>query len=185
VVRAVAASLSVAVVGAIAYLIYDIELSRGAQLPGGDLRLLALVAYTVLVLVIGSVVTYFVVPILAFEKLGPIASVKRSGEIIKRTWGESLVGAVGLGALTFLLFLPGVALIAFGFWRAAQGHPEPNWTPLGLSLLFALGYFIVVGLVTSALKQIFIAGTYVYATRGQIAPGFSAETVGHAFLGKK
>jgi hypothetical protein len=62
VVRAVAASLSVAVVGAIAYLIYDIELSRGAALPGGDLRLLALVAYTVLVLVIGSLVTYLVVP---------------------------------------------------------------------------------------------------------------------------
>jgi hypothetical protein len=62
VVRAVAASLSVAVVGAIAYLIYDIALSRGATLPGGDLRLLALVAYTVLVLVIGSIVTYLVVP---------------------------------------------------------------------------------------------------------------------------
>ena len=60
--RAVAASLSVAVVGAIAYLIYDIALSRGATLPGGDLRLLALVAYTVLVLVIGSLVTYLVVP---------------------------------------------------------------------------------------------------------------------------
>ena len=60
--RAVAASLSVAVVGAIAYLIYDIALSRGATLPGGDLRLLALVAYTVLVLVIGSLVTYVVVP---------------------------------------------------------------------------------------------------------------------------
>jgi len=62
VVRAVAASLSVAVVGAIAYLIYDIALSRGVALPGGDLRLLALVAYTVLVLVIGSLVTYLVVP---------------------------------------------------------------------------------------------------------------------------
>ncbi len=62
VVRAVAASLSVAVVGAIAYLIYDIALSQGATLPGGDLRLLALVAYTVLVLVIGSLVTYLVVP---------------------------------------------------------------------------------------------------------------------------
>ena len=60
--RAVAASLSVAVVGAFAYLIYDIALSRGATLPGGDLRLLALVAYTVLVLVIGSLVTYLVVP---------------------------------------------------------------------------------------------------------------------------
>ena len=62
VVRAVAASLSVAIVGAGLYLVYDVALGRGAVLPGGDLRLLALVAYTVLVLAIGSVVTYLVVP---------------------------------------------------------------------------------------------------------------------------
>jgi uncharacterized membrane protein len=62
VVRAVAASLSVAIVGAVLYLAYDVALGRGAVLPGGDLRLLALVIYTLLVLVIGSVVTYLVVP---------------------------------------------------------------------------------------------------------------------------
>ena len=57
-----AASLSVAIVGAVLYLAYDVALGRGAVLPGGDLRLLALSIYTVLVLVIGSVVTYLVVP---------------------------------------------------------------------------------------------------------------------------
>jgi len=62
VVRAVAASLSIAVIAAVLYLVYDVALSRGAVLPGGDLRLLALVAYTLIVLVVGSVVTYLVVP---------------------------------------------------------------------------------------------------------------------------
>ena len=45
---------SVAVVLAVAYLVYDIALSRGVDLPGGDLRLLALALYVVLVLAIGS-----------------------------------------------------------------------------------------------------------------------------------
>jgi hypothetical protein len=62
VVRAVASSLTVAIVLAVAYLAYDVALSRGAVLPGGDLRLLALAVYTVLVLAIGSAVTYLVVP---------------------------------------------------------------------------------------------------------------------------
>lgn len=62
VVRAVAASLSIAVLAAVGYLAYDVALARGAGLPGGDLRLLALVAYSVLVLVVGSVVTYLIVP---------------------------------------------------------------------------------------------------------------------------
>ena len=62
VVRAVSVSLAVAISAAIVYLAYDVALARGMPLPGGDLRLLALLVYTVLVLSIGSVVTYLVVP---------------------------------------------------------------------------------------------------------------------------
>jgi hypothetical protein len=62
VVRAVASSLILAVVLATAYVAYDVALARGAALPGGDLRVLALAAYAVMVLVVGSVVTYLVVP---------------------------------------------------------------------------------------------------------------------------
>lgn len=62
VVRAVLSSLVIALVLAVAYLAYDIALVRGADLPGGDLRLLALVTYTVVVLVVGTVVTYLIVP---------------------------------------------------------------------------------------------------------------------------
>jgi hypothetical protein len=62
VVQAVLASLSVATVLAIGYLAYDLALSRGASLPGGDLRVLAIVGYVIVVLVSGSLLTYLVVP---------------------------------------------------------------------------------------------------------------------------
>lgn len=62
VVRAVLSSLVVATILAIAYLVYDIALSRGAALPGGDLRVLAVAMYVVVVLLVGTVVTYLVVP---------------------------------------------------------------------------------------------------------------------------
>jgi len=62
VVRAVLSSLIVAVILALAYLVYDVALARGADVPGGDLRVLALAAYVTVVLVVGSVVTYVVVP---------------------------------------------------------------------------------------------------------------------------
>ena len=74
VVRAVAASLSVAVVLAVAYLVYDLALSRGMDLPGGDLRLLAIALYVVLVLAIGSAVTYLIVP----QPTGSGTTVRRS-----------------------------------------------------------------------------------------------------------
>lgn len=62
VVRAVLSSLVVATLLAIGYLVYDVALSRGATLPGGDLRVLALAVYVAVVLVVGTVVTYLVVP---------------------------------------------------------------------------------------------------------------------------
>ncbi len=61
--RAVASSLTIAVVLGVAYLAYDIALDRGARLPGGDLRLGVLALYVALVLLVSSVVTYLVVPL--------------------------------------------------------------------------------------------------------------------------
>jgi di/tricarboxylate transporter len=61
-VRAVLSSLVIAIVLAVAYLAYDLALVRVADLPGGDLRLLALVVYAAVVLAVGTVVTYLVVP---------------------------------------------------------------------------------------------------------------------------
>ena len=52
-----------ALAGGLAYLAYDVALSRGARLPGGDLRLLFLALYTVIVLAAGSIVTWLVVPL--------------------------------------------------------------------------------------------------------------------------
>lgn len=62
VVRAVLSSLIVATVLGLGYLAYDIALRRGADLPGGDLRTLYLVLDVAIVLLVGSVVTWLVVP---------------------------------------------------------------------------------------------------------------------------
>jgi hypothetical protein len=62
VVRAVLSSLIVAVILAAAYLAYDIALARGARLPGGDLRLALLTAYSIVVLATGTIATYLLVP---------------------------------------------------------------------------------------------------------------------------
>jgi hypothetical protein len=75
VVRAVAASLSIAIVLAVAYLAYDVALGRGARLPGGDLRTLAIALYVGLVLALGAVITYLVVP----QPTGSGTAVRRSG----------------------------------------------------------------------------------------------------------
>lgn len=62
IVRAVLSSLIVAIALGVGYLAYDVAIRRGAQLPGGDLRTLYLVADVAIVLFAGSFVTWLVVP---------------------------------------------------------------------------------------------------------------------------
>jgi hypothetical protein len=62
IVRAVLASLIVAILLGIGYLAYDVALRRGAVLPGGDLRTLYVAADVAIVLLVGTVVTWLVVP---------------------------------------------------------------------------------------------------------------------------
>jgi hypothetical protein len=56
--RAVVANLVVAVVGAAALVAYDVAVSRGVALPGGDLRTAAAAAFLAVVVVAGSALTY-------------------------------------------------------------------------------------------------------------------------------
>lgn len=60
VLRAVLSDVAVAAVLGTAYLAYDVALSRGAALP--DVRLGAAVALVLAVVVVGSVISYLVVP---------------------------------------------------------------------------------------------------------------------------
>jgi hypothetical protein len=62
IVRAVLSSLIVALALAAGYLLYDLALTRGARLPGGDLRLLALTGYLIATLLAGTLITYLIVP---------------------------------------------------------------------------------------------------------------------------
>jgi hypothetical protein len=63
IVRAVTSSLVVAVALGILYLAYDVAISRGAVLPGGDLRFAAVALDVLLVVLFGSVVTWLIVPL--------------------------------------------------------------------------------------------------------------------------
>lgn len=46
----------------LAYLAYDVALTRGAHLPGGDLRTLFAALDVILVLIVGTTITYLIVP---------------------------------------------------------------------------------------------------------------------------
>jgi len=52
-----------------------------------------------------GVTTFFVVPVIAYEKLGPIDAFKRSGQMMKQKWGESLSATFSLGLIQFIAII--------------------------------------------------------------------------------
>lgn len=100
VVRAVLSSLVVAVVLALGYLAYDVSLTRGASFPGGDLRLLFVAAYVVIVLVAGSLVTWLIVP----QPRGARRAAARSG------WSAAL-GLFAAVPIAYLVMVVAVQVI--------------------------------------------------------------------------
>src|SRR5689334_5741120 len=94
VVRAVLASLIVAIVLGIGYLAYDLALRRGAVLPGGDLRPLYLVLDVLIVLVVGSVVTWLVVP-----------QPRGSGTVTRRSPWSAALGLFAAVPISYLVLV--------------------------------------------------------------------------------
>lgn len=127
-----------------------------------------------------SVMTYFVVPVLVVEKTGPFAAVGRSLSLLRKTWGEALVGKLGLGFFLFLLFLPVIALFLAGGFVLSKGM-----TGVGVALLVAgVLAALMHAAISSALNTILLAAVYQYAADEQVAPGFDRDQFANAFQSK-
>jgi MFS family permease len=105
---------------------------------------------TGLIGMVWGIATFFVVPIIAYENLSPLQAVKRSVQLMKEKWGESLGSTFSFGLLRLLAFvIVCVPLFALGYFI----HPL-----VGLTLA-VLGLFFVIS-VMSAAQTIFISAVY-------------------------
>jgi hypothetical protein len=131
------------------------------------------------------VITFFVVPVLVTEKVGPITAIKRSSAILRAKWGESLAGEARIGLIS-MLFVILSTLIFFGGLALALSSGLKAMVALG-AILMALG---VVGGITSmvivqTLSTIFQSGVYLYATTGKVPPTLDRDVLESAFQSKK
>ena len=131
-----------------------------------------------------AVITYFVVPVLVTEKVGPIAAVKRSAAVLRSKWGESLAGEARIGLLGTLFFLLSALIFAGG---AALVFSKGAMAMAGIGvILMVLGVLaaIVSMVVVQTLSTIFQSGVYIYATTGQVPPSLDRDLVEGAFQPK-
>ncbi len=113
-----------------------------------------------------NVVTFLVVPILAAEGLGPIEALKRSWELLKRSWGEQISGTISIGLVFGLIgFLGSVILVGLGVGLSIA---LDTFIPGILFGVLLIGYIMLISLLSSTLNGIFTAAVYAYAAEGQV-----------------
>ncbi len=127
-----------------------------------------------------AVASFFVIPIIALEGLGPKDALKRSGAIIKQHWGEGATGAISIGGVIVLVgFLPAIAI---GLLAASVAQSAPA---LAILLgLVAITVLVVAALVQTAMMAVFKVALFRFATEQQVLGGFSHDDLEGAFAAK-
>jgi hypothetical protein len=128
-----------------------------------------------------TVATYLVVPTLVATEVGPIKAIEESAGMLKRTWGENVIGQAGMGIafgfITFGVVATGIVLTGLA---AEYGGTVPALFAIGLTVLAVLG----VMLVQTTLAGIYAAALYRYAASGGATTGFDNSALQAAFIPK-
>lgn len=124
-----------------------------------------------------TMASFLVVPVLVMQNVGPIDAIKRSVELLKRTWGENAIGNVGIGLVfgivTALVVLAALVLV---FLSASVSGA------LAVTIaVFAGLALVMLGIIQSALSGVYSAALYRYATVGEAPAGFSGTGLQTAF----
>jgi hypothetical protein len=115
-------------------------------------------------------VTFFIIPVLIYEKKGIGSSIRRSASLFKQTWGETIIGSFGFGVFFFLLALLGVVPIILGYLLGGT-------TGVIVGVVIAFFYWAFLGVVASATNGIYVAVLYQFATKKQLPSEFDQSLI--------
>lgn len=121
-----------------------------------------------------EVVTFLVIPSIIIDNLGAVEGVKRSGQLLKTTWGENIAARVGFGLVGFVAALPLLLIVGL---LVASGSTV--LTVVGIAI--AVVGFALISVVMTALNAIFQTALYMYATTGETPADFRGTGLPNSF----
>jgi hypothetical protein len=128
-----------------------------------------------------GVATFLVVPVLVAEDIGPADAIKRSGSLLKKTWGEQIAGNFSLGLISFLAML---VVAAVGAVLLGLASAVGSTIAVGGAITLLIIAVAVIAVIFSALNAIYKAAVYEYAADGVAAQAFGQDVLSQAFVAK-
>lgn len=122
-----------------------------------------------------SVASVFAIPVIVREgtSANPVRVLKSSACMLKKAWGESLIGYAGLSAGTFLAFVPLFIIVGLAFVF--------GWTFFWIALaLWLVALFVFVYLLNVA-GQVYKGALFIYASEGVVPGPFDEEQMNMAW----
>jgi len=120
-----------------------------------------------------EVATFLVVPAIIIDEHGAIDGLKRSGALLRDTWGENIAARVGFGLLGLLAIIPAVIFVAI---MGSLGG-----VAFAVGIVIAVAYVALVVVTLTALNAIFQTALYLYATTGSAPAGFEGSNLRNSF----
>ena len=121
---------------------------------------------------IWSLVTFLVVPVLAFEGIGPIDAIKRSAHLFRQRWGQQVTGNVVIGGIAGLAVLLGVVIGVIGVVVMASGGGAGIAAGVVL-LLIGLVIAIAGAVFGGATRGVFGVALYRYVAENSVVGPFT------------
>ena len=123
-----------------------------------------------------ALITFFVLPLVVLEGLGPVAAIKRSGHIFKERWGTQLLGGIRIGGMVFLFaMLPALIMGGLGVYLIATVESGAGATVGAALIVVGVIEMAIAILVSNALRAIFGVALLRWAESGETLGDFTDD----------
>ena len=135
----------------------------------GALRIVAIILVALLQTA-WAYITFFVIPVLVVERVGPLEAIRRSGGLLRETWGEQLTASFSF----FIVYLLALLVVAIPVVILAL-----LW-PVGAIIVGVILGGLALALV-AAMEGIFKAALYEWVTEGKGSEWFDGRLLSNAY----
>lgn len=120
-----------------------------------------------------AIATFFVVPVIAYENVGPLQAVKRSSQLMKQKWGESLGATFSFSIINIIAFV--LAAFLAIITNSLFGEMA--------AIVVAMIVMFIAWIILSSAQTIFVSAVY-HNIKGDPSEHFSQQMIDDLFTKK-